>query len=172
VLEYLSRYFEITLFFYNPNIFSLEEYEKRAGEVQRLLTLLQVEHPIRFVSVGWEHERFEDTCSALANEPEGGARCMKCFELRLRRAAELAREGNYDYFTTTLSISPLKNAARLNEIGEKVGAELGVKHLPSDFKKKGGYARSVELSREYGLYRQDYCGCLYSFQSRHKKEEP
>ena len=140
VLEYLSQYFQITVFYYNPNIYPESEYSKRIIEQQRL----------------------EDA-------REGGERCMRCYELRLREAAELARDGGYEYFTTTLSISPMKNAQKLNEIGSRLAEEYGVKYLLSDFKKKNGYKRSVELSKEYGLYRQDYCGCVYSWNEAEKR---
>lgn len=162
VLEYLSQYFEITVFYYNPNISPAEEYEKRAAEQQRLIDGLSVKHPIRLVVGTYEPERFYEQSRGLEKEPEGGERCFKCYRLRLEEAARLAREGGYDYFTTTLTISPLKNAEKLNEIGEELSRIYQVQHLPSDFKKKNGYRRSVELSKEHGLYRQDYCGCVFS----------
>lgn len=162
VLEYLSQYFEITVFYYNPNISPAEEYEKRAAEQQRLIDGLSVKHPIRLVVGTYEPERFYEQSRGLEKEPEGGERCFKCYRLRLEEAAILAREGGYDYFTTTLTISPLKNAEKLNEIGEELSRIYQVQHLPSDFKKKNGYRRSVELSKEHGLYRQDYCGCVFS----------
>lgn len=170
VLEYLSRYFRITLYFYNPNICTEEEYLKRADEVRRLLSLLPQAHPVTFVCDEWDHAAFEEISRGLEGAPEGGERCRRCYELRLRRAAEVAAAGGYDFFTTTLSISPYKRADWINEIGEAVGTRYGVRHLPSDFKKKGGYARSVELSGEYGLYRQDYCGCRFSLEERRRKE--
>lgn len=162
VLEYLSQYFEITVFYYNPNISPAEEYEKRAAEQQRLIDGLSVKHPIGLVVGAYEPERFYEQSRGLEKEPEGGKRCFKCYRLRLEEAAILAREGCYDYFTTTLTISPLKNAEKLNEIGEELSRIYQVEHLPSDFKKKNGYRRSVELSKEHGLYRQDYCGCVFS----------
>lgn len=162
VLEYLSQYFEITVFYYNPNISPAEEYEKRAAEQQRLIDGLSVKHPIRLVVGAYEPERFYEQSRGLEKELEGGERCFKCYRLRLEEAAILAREGGYDYFTTTLTISPLKNAEKLNEIGEELSRIYQVQHLPSDFKKKNGYRRSVELSKEHGLYRQDYCGCVFS----------
>ena len=161
-LKYLSDYFKITLLYYNPNISPAEEYDKRVAEVERLIGEMPAKHPITLIKGRYEPKEFYDAVKGLEQEPEGGARCFVCYELRLREAARLAREGGFDYFTTTLSISPLKNAAKLNEIGEKVGAEYGVKHLPSDFKKKEGYKQSVELSREYNLYRQNFCGCVFS----------
>ncbi len=161
-LEYLSKYFDITLLFYNPNISSFEEYQKRENEVKRLISLLPQVHPIKFLSVGYDSAEFEEMAKGLENVPEGGARCFKCYEMRMRKAAELAKEYGFDYFTTTLSISPLKSSQKINEIGEKLEKEIGVKHLPSDFKKKEGYKRSIELSAMYGLYRQNYCGCRFS----------
>lgn len=163
VLEYLSRYFEITVFYYNPNIYPESEYSRRIVEQQRLIGELPARHPVSFVAGHYEKERFYEMAKGLEDVKEGGERCMRCYELRLREAAELAREGAYDYFTTTLSISPLKNAAKLNEIGIRLGREYGVEYLLSDFKKKNGYKRSIELSREHHLYRQDYCGCVYSY---------
>lgn len=162
VLEYLSEYFSITLFFYNPNISSFEEFMKRETEVKRLIKSLPVKNKITFVGTQWENEAFEDGAKGYENIPEGGERCFRCYELRLRKAAEYAKNNGFDYFTTTLTISPLKNSQKLNEIGERVGKEIGIKHLPSDFKKKEGYKRSIELSRKYNLYRQNYCGCKYS----------
>ncbi len=162
VLEYLSKYFEITVFYYNPNISPAEEYEKRAAEQKRLIDELVVKHPIHLVVGDYEPERFYEQSRGLEKEPEGGSRCFKCYRLRLEEAAKLAEEGGYDYFATTLTISPLKNAEKLNEIGEELSQIYHVAHLPSDFKKKNGYRRSVELSAEHGLYRQDYCGCVFS----------
>ncbi len=162
VLEYLSQYFEITVFYYNPNIFPEEEYVTRAEEQRRLIEALPAKHPIRLKVGPYEPERFYSMAKGLEKEPEGGERCFGCYRLRLEEAAKLAVEGGYDCFTTTLTISPLKNAARLNEIGEELAELYHVNHLPSDFKKKNGYRRSVELSSEYGLYRQNYCGCVFS----------
>lgn len=162
VLEYLANYFCITVFFYNPNIYPEAEYDKRVWEQQTLIQRLQVKHPISFKEGEYQRKDFLDFAAGLANAPEGGQRCVKCYELRLREAAKIAKEGQYDYFTTTLSISPMKNAACLNGIGCKIAEEVGVSYLPSDFKKKGGYQRSIALSKEFGLYRQDYCGCEFS----------
>lgn len=166
VLEYLSDYFKITVFYYNPNIFPAEEFVKRTKEQQALIEQLPARHSISFLAGEYESERFYEMAKGLENVPEGGERCFKCYELRLRKAAELAKEGGFDYFTTTLSISPLKNAQKLNEIGEKIAEEMGISYLNSDFKKKNGYKRSTELSKEYGLYRQDYCGCVYSMREQ------
>jgi len=161
-LQYLSDFFDITLLYYNPNISPAEEYEKRVAEVDKLIRLLPAKHPIQLVKGRYAPQEFYDIAKGLEQEPEGGARCFACYELRLREAAVIAAKEGFDYFTTTLTISPLKNAAKLNEIGERVGAEYGVKHLPSDFKKNEGYKKSVELSKEYDLYRQSFCGCVYS----------
>ena len=166
VLEYLSDYFEITDFYYNPNITPKEEYEKREKELRSLIERMPFKHPVTFLSGPYEPERFFEAVKGLEDVPEGGERCTICYELRMREAARLAAEGGYDYFTTTLSISPLKDAERINRIGQMLEEEYGVCHLPSDFKKKGGYQRSVELSGEYDLYRQNYCGCIFSRNNR------
>ena len=162
VLEYLSKYFSITVFYYNPNISPREDYEKRVEEVCCLINKMQFDHPVEFVEGRYEPEKFYEMAKGLEDVPEGHERCFKCYRLRLEEAARLAREGGFDYFTTTLSISPLKNAGKINEIGEELARIYQVPHLPSDFKKKNGYKRSVELSHEYGLYRQNYCGCVFS----------
>lgn len=162
VLKYLSDYFKITLLYFNPNIFPKEEYDKRVAEQIRLINELPVRHSIEFIEGRYVPESFFEAVKGLETEPECGKRCMVCYEMRLREAAIYAQQGGFDYFTTTLSISPLKNAQKINEIGEKLGQEYGVKHLPSDFKKKEGYKQSVELSAEYDLYRQNFCGCVYS----------
>ena len=165
VLEYLSEYFEITVFYYNPNIYPESEYTKRVVEQQKLIQDMDFKHPVSFMAGEYEKEKFYAMSEGMEHLKEGGARCMKCYELRLSEAAKQAAAGGFDYFTTTLSISPMKNAQKLNEIGVRVGKEHGVEYLVSDFKKKNGYKRSVELSKEYGLYRQDYCGCIFSRQS-------
>lgn len=162
VLEYLSRYFRITVDYYNPNIYPEEEYKKRVEELEKLLEQMPAEHPAQLMIGAYEPNRFFEMAKGLEHLPEGGERCFRCYELRLRQAAKEAKQGGFDYFTTTLSISPMKNAVWLNEIGERLGAENGIAWLCSDFKKKNGYKRSVELSGEYGLYRQNYCGCIYS----------
>ena len=162
VLEYLNRYFEITVFYYNPNIYPESEYTKRIWEQQELISRMPFLHPVSFLAGPYDQERFYEMARGLEHVKEGGERCLKCYELRLSEAARMAVKTEADYFTTTLSISPLKNADRLNEIGMRLGEEYGVPYLPSDFKKKNGYKRSVELSALYGLYRQDYCGCVYS----------
>lgn len=162
VLEYLSEYFEITVFYYNPNIYPPEEYDKRSVEQQMLISRMQTRYPVSFTQGDFDREAFYQMARGLEEVKEGGVRCFACYELRLRETARLTKQEGYDYFTTTLSISPLKNAGKLNEIGSRLAKEYGVLYLPSDFKKKGGYQRSVELSHEYGLYRQDYCGCEFS----------
>ena len=171
VLEYLSRYFEITVFYYNPNIYPPEEFGKRVEEQKRLIAQLPAEHPISFLDGPYEPERFYEMAKGLEQVPEGGARCFKCYRLRLTETAEMARAGKYDYFTTTLSISPLKNAQKLNEIGIRLGEEYGVPYLKSDFKKKNGYKRSVELSAQHHLYRQNYCGCVFSKREAELREQ-
>ena len=169
VLEYLSQYFRITVFYYNPNIYPESEYSKRIVEQQRLIDEMSVKNPISFAAGPYESARFYETVRGMEREKEGGERCMRCYELRLREAAVLARDGNYDYFTTTLSISPLKKAEKLNEIGVRLEKEYGVRYLPSDFKKKNGYKRSIELSAEHRLYRQDYCGCVFSYEEARQR---
>ena len=169
VLEYLSPRFLITDFYYNPNISPSEEYRKRSDELQRLIREMDFPNPVRFVEGPYEPERFFDAVKGHEADPEGYERCMICYELRMREAARLAAEGGYDFFTTTLSISPLKNAEKINEIGERLAKEYNVAHLPSDFKKKNGYRRSVELSAQYQLYRQDFCGCVFSRNERMKQ---
>ncbi len=162
VLEYLAAFFHITIYYYNPNISYEEEYLRRMEEQKRLISELPVKNPVQFLSGDYEPERFYQIAKGLEEVPEGGERCYKCYELRLLASAKKAKEIGFDCFTTTLSISPHKNAAKLNEIGEKAGKLYDIPYLYSDFKKKNGYKRSIELSKEYGLYRQDYCGCIYS----------
>lgn len=169
VLEYLSEYFEITVFYYNPNIYPESEYTKRVLEQQTLIRKMKFRHGVSFMAGVYEKEKFYRMAEGLERVKEGGERCFRCYRLRLEEAARKAAEGGFDYFTTTLSISPLKNADKLNEIGTALGKEYGVRYLLSDFKKKNGYKRSVELSEEYGLYRQDYCGCQFSLENRPTK---
>ena len=161
-LEYLSQYFHITVDYYNPNIYPEEEYHMRVQEQQRLIRELPAKYPIAFREGAYDKERFYEMAKGYENCPEGGERCFRCFDLRLRKTAELAQAGGYDYFATTLTISPLKNAAKINEIGQAISGEYAISWLPSDFKKKNGYKRSIELSAEYELYRQNYCGCAFS----------
>lgn len=169
-LEYLSKYFRITVFYYNPNISPKEEYTLRIEEIKRFVQEFKSENEITLIEGKYEPERFFQVVKGLEQEPEGGKRCEQCFKLRLSEAAKLAKELNADYYTTTLSISPLKNAELLNKIGKEEGDAIGVTHLPSDFKKKGGHARSIELSKEYNLYRQNFCGCVYSLQEAKARE--
>lgn len=208
-LEYLRDYFDLTVFYYNPNITENEEYRKRVEEEKRLIEALNVQtcadfgrragegqpelrekpgdkdgecldfgkqaagggNRIKIIEGNYEPARFYEIAKGLEQCQEGGERCFRCYELRLRESARVAQQLQFDYFTTTLTISPLKNAAKLNEIGERLGAEYGVSFLPSDFKKRNGYKRSIELSKEYHLYRQDYCGCVYSRMEREKQKQ-
>ena len=162
VLEYLSRYFDITVFYFNPNISPKEEYIKRVDEVKRLIKEMPACADVKFIEGRYEPSEFYEAPKGLEDAPEGGERCLKCFELRLNEAAKTAAETGAEYVCTTLTISPLKNAENLNRIGEETAARYGVKWLPSDFKKKNGYKRSIELSNEYNLFRQNYCGCVFS----------
>lgn len=171
VLEYLSQYFAITLLYYNPNIAPLEEYQKREAELRRLVSQMKFTHPVALLPCQYDGQAFVQAAQGLEGEPEGGKRCEACFRLRLRYAAQEAARLRFDYYTTTLSISPMKNAPLLNQLGEEIGREFGVAHLPSDFKKKDGYKRSVQLSKEYDLYRQDYCGCAFSKAQRQREKE-
>ncbi len=166
VLEYLSQYFKITVFYYNPNIYPDDEYYTRVEEQKKFIERFPAKNKIDFVEGNFDKDRFYAMAKGLENAPEGGERCFLCYELRLREAAEYAKARNMDYLTTTLSISPLKNAEKLNEIGLNLANEYGIKYLVSDFKKKNGYKRSTELSKQYGIYRQDYCGCIFSKQER------
>ena len=173
-LEYLSQYFVITLLYFNPNIYPPGEYDKRVLEQKRLLQELkgdlpnfppnagEGDIPITLVEGRYEPADFYEAVKGLEKEPEGGSRCLICYEMRLREAAIEAKKRGVDYFTTTLTISPLKHSDTLNEIGEKLAEEYQVLHLPSDFKKKGGYQRSIELSKIHKIYRQNYCGCVFS----------
>ena len=170
VLEYLSRYFSITVFYYNPNIYPSEEYITRVDELARLISVLPAQNPVTLLEGDYDPAVFYACAKGMEDLPEGGERCFACFRLRLAEAAKLAKEKGFDYFASTLSLSPYKNAEKLNEIGRALAAQYGVSWLPNDFKKKNGYKRSIELSREYGLYRQDYCGCIYSYKARHGAE--
>ena len=184
VLEYLRKFFRITVFYYNPNITQESEYRKRVEEQKRLILQYNKEreekvlestqdmwYSIDYVDGDYDVKSFFDVTKGMEDCPEGGERCFKCYEMRLRETARKAQENGYDYFTTTLTISPMKNAAKLNEIGERLAKEYGIAWMPSDFKKKNGYKRSIELSAEYGLYRQDYCGCAFSKAEREKQKE-
>ncbi len=169
-IEYLSRYFKITVFYYNPNISEAQEYRKRADEQVRLIVSMPVPNSVSFVEGDYCPEDFFAMAKGLESCPEGGGRCFRCYEMRLNAAALKAKELGMDYFATTLSISPRKNAEKINEIGERLAGELGVSYLVSDFKKREGYKRSIELSKEYGLYRQDFCGCAFSKAERLRGE--
>lgn len=174
-LEYLRQYFSITVFYYNPNLSAPEEYRHRLAEQERLIGVLNGQgegNPISFREGSYDPDVFFTAVKGLEDCPEGGERCAVCYELRLREAARLAKEGGFDFFTTTLSISPLKDAQKLNEIGGRLAEEYGVPYLYSDFKKKGGYQRSLELSCRYGLYRQNYCGCVFSLRDRQEGLRP
>lgn len=161
-LEYLSKYFEITVVFYNPNITEKSEYEHRLIEEKRLISEMNFKHPVKLIEGEYCPDTFFGLSKGLEDAPERGKRCLKCYEERLRYTARLAKEQGADFFATTLTLSPLKNAAALNGIGEKIAEELSTPYLPTDFKKRGGYLRSIELSKEYNLYRQNFCGCVYS----------
>lgn len=166
VLEYLTKYFDITVFYYNPNISSKEEYDKRYNEEKRFVTEYPFPYEIKVINGKYDNDLFESTIKGLENEKEGGKRCFKCYRLRLEESAKYAKENNFDYFTTTLTISPYKNSQVLNEIGHELSEKYDIKYLYSDFKKKNGYKRSIELSHIYNLYRQDFCGCVYSVRNK------
>nr|WP_155959510.1 epoxyqueuosine reductase QueH [[Eubacterium] cellulosolvens] len=171
VLEYLTEYFNIIDFYYNPNITDGEEYVKRGDELSRLIQEMPKTNSIRMISGAFEPEVFWKMTKGMEDLPEGGARCFACYALRLEKTAKAAKNFGCDFFTTTLSISPLKNAEKLNEIGEKLGEIYGVPYLVSDFKKKNGFKRSTELSEQYGLYRQNYCGCVFSKREAMEREK-
>lgn len=169
VLEYLRTHFLITVFYYNPNISASQEYQRRMEEQIRLIEIyntLPEGHPVSILKGDYEPQQFLEAARGLEDCPEGGERCFRCFDLRLRRTALCAAQAGYGFFATTLTISPLKNARKLNEIGYQLSQEYNVPWLPSDFKKKEGYKRSIQLSAQYNLYRQDYCGCAYSTATR------
>ena len=162
VLSYLTNYLDITVLYYNPNISPKEEYELRKQEQIKIINKLDKNHKIDYIDCDWENDRYEQVIKGLENEPERGSRCTKCFYLRLEKTAKMAKQLGYDYFCTTLTLSPYKNAKLLNEIGFELEKKYDIKYLPSDFKKNEGYKQSIELSKKYDLYRQDYCGCIYS----------
>jgi predicted adenine nucleotide alpha hydrolase (AANH) superfamily ATPase len=166
VLEYLSQYFSITVFFYNPNIHPLEEYNRRLNEQKILIKQFPVENKINFIEGKYEPEIFLKEVKGLENEPEGGKRCLKCFNLRLEKTAKKAQELEIPYFTTTLTISPHKNAEAINKIGNEVANKYQLHYLFSDFKKRDGFKRSIVLSKQYNLYRQNYCGCIFAAQNK------
>ena len=162
VIEYLSKYCDLTILYYNPNISPQEEYEKRKQEQKRLIQEMTTIHKIDMIDCDYENELYEEAIRGLENEPERGSRCSVCFKLRLEKTASIAKKSHYDYFGTTLTVSPYKNSDLINEIGISIGDEYQIPFLTANFKKRNGYKRSIELSKEYGLYRQNYCGCKYS----------
>ncbi len=170
VLEYLSRFFEITVYYYNPNIYPPEEFYKRSAEQARFTDEF-LNGTVPVVREAYDDKAFYSAVSGLEKEKEGGERCQACFALRLEKTAKYAKEHGFTYFTTTLSISPHKNAALLNTIGGEVAEKYGVSYLFSDFKKKNGYLRSCTLSKEYGIYRQDYCGCVFSMREAEERRK-
>ena len=169
-LERLQSAFDVDIYYYNPNIEPREEFDRRAGEEERFIRAFRPDGQVRVFVAEYEHEAFEAIARGRENLPERGERCYLCYELRMRKTAEFARAHGYDCFTTSLSISPYKSSRWINEIGLKLEAETGVEFVWSDFKKKDGYRRSIELSREYSLYRQDWCGCVYSKAERERKK--
>jgi len=170
VLELLTKHFDIEVYYYNPNITDKDEYIKRLRELQRFLVEAPFAKGVECVDGGFSPEQFFEMSKGLENEPEKGARCYKCYELRMRNAAKYAKDNGFNLFTTSLSISPHKNAAWINEIGDLCSKKYDIGYMYSDFKKKNGYARSIELSKEYNLYRQDYCGCIFSKEQREKQK--
>lgn len=161
-LEYLSRYFDITVYYFNPNISPKQEFDKRFEEQKRLISQMPFKNSVTLVEGDYNYDDFLEIAKGLENVPEGGERCFGCYKMRLESTARLAKEQGFDYFCTTLSISPLKNSQKINELGFEIEEKYGVKWLPSDFKKREGYKRSIQLSREYSLYRQNFCGCVFS----------
>lgn len=170
VIEYLSDYFNITVFYYNPNISPKEEYEKRKNEQIRFLKEFKSKNKLDMVDADYNYNDFMNIAKGLEDQPEGGIRCHKCYKLRLEKTALKAKELAYDYFGTTLTVSPYKNSQILNQIGHDLEEQYNINYLYSDFKKKEGYKRSIELSKEYNLYRQNYCGCVYSKKERELHE--
>lgn len=162
VIEYLSNYFAITILFYNPNINNDIEYNKRLQELERFVKEFKTNNPVKVISLGYNHDEYLQTVLGLEEEKEGGSRCLKCYRLRIEKTFEYAKQYNFDYVTTTLTISPLKNSQVINKIGSELENIYHINYLYSDFKKKEGYKRSIVLSHEYNLYRQDYCGCEFS----------
>ncbi len=171
VIEYLSDYFNITVLYYNPNISDRNEYEKRKAEQIRLINSFKSKNKVRFIDCEYDSNEFFSIAKGYEHCRENGERCLRCYRLRLEKTASLAKEMGFDYFCTTLSISPLKNAQTINEIGQETALKYSVLWLPSDFKKRNGYKRSVELSRQFNLYRQNYCGCVYSKRQQNADEE-
>lgn len=170
-IEWLSQCFDITVYFFNPNIYQKEEYDKRKAEQIRLINEIETLNSVKFIDGEYNSYLFEEMVHGLEDCPEGKERCFLCYKQRMLAAAHYAKQNGFDYFCTTLSISPLKNAEKINEIGYKIQEETGVKWLPSDFKKKDGYKRSIQLSEKYGLYRQNFCGCVYSLKQANARKE-
>lgn len=166
VLEYLANHFKITIYYYNPNIYPHQEFNKRLSEQKRLVTLMKKKYPIQLIEGDYEVEAYEEAIKGYENLDEGSERCFKCYELRLKKTAEFAQKLHFDYFGTTLTVSPYKNAYKINEIGEIIESNTGQRFLLSDFKKNEGYKQSIALSKKYELYRQDYCGCRFSLQKQ------
>ena len=171
VIEYLNKYFDITIYYYNPNIYPTVEFLRRYDELEKFIKEFNKKNniEIKLDAVDYETKEFYEAIRGLEHMGEKSRRCYNCYKLRMTKAAQYAKENNYDYFTTTLSISPYKNANWINEIGKKLEEKIGIKYLYSDFKKNDGYKRSLELSKEYNLYRQEYCGCVYSKEERERK---
>lgn len=170
-IDYLSKYFRITIFYFNPNIYPPLEYEKRVHEQERFIQEFPTKYPVNFIAGEYRQKDFYDAVKGLEREKEGGKRCTECFRLRLTETAKKAKEIHADFFTTTLSISPMKDAKRLNMLGDEIAANFGLKYLHSDFKKKNGYLQSTKISKEYGMYRQNYCGCIFSLKEREVYEK-
>lgn len=162
VLEYLSQIFKITILYYNPNIYPKAEYQRRLEEQKNFINVFPVKNKVSFIENEYNEAEFLEAIRGNEKDKEGGNRCFICYELRLRKTAQIAKDNGFEYFTTTLSISPHKNSQKLNEIGKELSEEFKVKYLYSDFKKKEGFKRSLVLSDKYNLYRQDYCGCRFS----------
>lgn len=162
VLERIANYFTVTIFYYNPNITNKNEYNKRIEEVKKFISKFKTKYPVEIIEGNYDKEKFDKISFGLEKEPERGRRCYKCYELRLNETAKIAAKLGFKYFCTTLTLSPHKNATWINEIGEILEKKYSTNYLYSDFKKRNGYKRSIELSKEYSLYRQDYCGCIYS----------
>ena len=171
VISVLTDYFDITILYYNPNIEPFEEYEKRKQEEIRFIEQYPNKNKLDIIDCDYDNILFKKMSEGLEQEKEGGARCVKCYHLRLDKTASMASELNYDYFATTLTVSPLKNSEKLNTIGKFLETKYNIKYLVSDFKKKEGYKHSIELAKEYDLYRQDYCGCIYSKQQRELEKQ-
>ncbi len=166
-IEYLSEFFEITIYYYNPNIDTKDEYDYRYSELERFISEFKTKYPVHLINPGYNKEDFNKIAKGLENEPEKGVRCLKCYRLRLEKSYQFAKDNNFDYITTTLTLSPHKNSKIINEIGSELEKVYGLPYLYSDFKKREGYKRSIVLSSKYNLYRQDYCGCEYSKRDSH-----